>query len=228
MICTLCTCRWFSLSLGGTKGTSPVFLGQSKNTRFPFKPPSADRSTRSWSKGKDFHEFIIHAFQGHLSASICEKLGLSSLDCPMPPSETEVTIEWLRVTAKSIVECTIMPADSLRQDPVYALHRAFMHGAFIYADLRNAIKYEDGNQIIRLWKHWLVYFLGTGRKNYSVEAINLLRNLSCDYPAHIAYIVKHNRCVNMTGRGKVMDQLIEHCNLYVNPLAPLGARVKWR
>ena len=101
-------------------------------------------------------------------------------------------------------------------DAAYAFHRWFMRGCFLYVDLREAIRYEKGEQVIRLWKHWLVYFLGNNRKNYATEAMNLLCNLKCDFPAHIAYIVTHNRAVNMTGKegcAKPLDQLIEYYNL---------------
>ena len=158
--------------------------------------------------------FFIH-FQSHLATSICEYLQLNSLDDHMD-RESELTLEWLKDTAKSIVECTIMPDNSTSLDPIYSFHRSFMHRAFLYADIRNSIRFEDGWQIIRLWKHWLVYFLRTGRKNFAAEAVNMSCDLACDYPSHIAYIVKHNRCVNMSGiegRGKPMDQLIEHYNL---------------
>ena len=83
-------------------------------------------------------------------------------------------------------------------------------------DLRKAIRHEEGTHIIRLWKHWAILFLGTNRKNYSAEAYNLLCNLQASYPKHIAYIVTHNRTVNvhgMPGRGKPIDQMLEHYNL---------------
>ena len=92
--------------------------------------------------------------------------------------------------------------------------RWFMRGCFLYVDLRDAIRYEDGDQVIRLWKHWLVYFLGNKRKNYATEAMNLLCNLKCDFPSHVAYIVTHNRAVNMSGkegRAKPLDQLTTIC-----------------
>ena len=31
--------------------------------------------------------------------------------------------------------------------------------------------------------------MGTGMKNYALEAANLIANLKADFPAHIAYIV---------------------------------------
>ena len=191
---------------------NPRIAGSLSNLRQHIHRLGVDQKGKKFSIGD---EFIIQVFQAHLATSICTQLNLESLDSPVS-TEHPVTLEWLQDKAKGIVESTIMPADSTPQDLVYALHRSFMHGAFLYADLRDSIKFEDGPQIVRLWKHWLVYFLGTGRKNYSVEAVNMLRNLSCDYPAHIAYIVTHNRCVNMSGiegRGKPLDQLIEHYNL---------------
>ena len=88
-----------------------------------------------------------------------------------------------------------------------------MHGTFQYVDLRDVIRYEDGPQIIRSWKHWL---LSGGRINYTFEAVNMLCNMTCNYPPHIAYIVTHNPCANMSGKeekAKSLDQLIEHYNL---------------
>ena len=101
-------------------------------------------------------------------------------------------------------------------DKVLQLSTSFMHAAFLYYDLRQAIRYEDGEHIIRHWKLWLPYFLALGRKNYSNEAANLICNIQADFPKHIAYIAIHNRTVNTTGRtghGKPVDQMVEHYNL---------------
>ena len=107
-----------------------------------------------------------------------------------------------------------MPASST--DPVFEMHRTFLHIAFLYVDLRDAIRYEDGPHRVRLWKLWLPRFIGTGRRNYACETIYLLANLFADLPKHMAYIVMHNRTVNLTGKlghGKPFDQLVEHYNL---------------
>ena len=96
-------------------------------------------------KGKDFsrgEEFIVHAFHDHLAASLSSPDDLAK----------KQSFQWLQSKAAAIVEATIMPATS--HDTAYYLHRCFMHGA----------------QIIRLWKHWLLYFLGAGRKKYTLEA----------------------------------------------------------
>ena len=94
-------------------------------------------------------------------------------------------------------------------DHFYTVH-------FCTWDLRKAIRDEEGDHIIRQWRHWLVLFLGTSRKNYATEALNLLCILAATFPRHIAYLVTNNRTVNMIGanhHGKPLDQMLEHYNL---------------
>ena len=101
-------------------------------------------------------------------------------------------------------------------DPVYNLHRNFLYQAYLYIDLREAVRWENGSHIIRHRKLWLPQFLGTGRKNYAAECVHMLANLSADFPKHLSYIVTHNRTVNVEGipgKGKPIDQMMEHYNL---------------
>ena len=82
-----------------------------------------------------------------------------------------------------------------------------------YVDLRHAIRWENGPQIVRHWKFWIPRFIGTGKKMYAAEAVNMIANLTADFPRHIAYLATHNRTVNTTGKkgcGKAVDQLMEH------------------
>ena len=133
-----------------------------------------------------------------------------SLDTPIVHDRN---LQWLETTAEAIAMQNLYPATS--PDTVYGLHRSFLH---MYVDLRNAIRYEDGEHIIRHWKWWLPRFIATGCKNYALEAANLIANITAKFPKHMAYIAIHNRTVNMDGRcghGKPVDQLMEHYNLYV-------------
>ena len=107
-----------------------------------------------------------------------------------------------------------MPTES--EDPIYSMHRSFLYTGFLYQDRREAVRYEEGSHIITQWKLWLPLFLGTKCYNYATEAVHLLANLKADYPQHIAYIITHNRTVNIDGRpghGKPIDQMVEHYNL---------------
>ena len=156
-------------------------------------------------------EFVLHAFKAHLLASICNHLDIGT---PEDNIEHQVDCQWLQKTAESIVAKTLYPKPS--DDPVHHFHKSFLHLAYLYSDLRTAICWEDGPHIVRHWKIWIPHFLGVGMKNYAHEAANMIANLKADLPAHIAYIATHNRTVNMLGkegRGKPIDQLIEHYNL---------------
>ena len=96
--------------------------------------------------------------------------------------------------------------------------QSFLHLAFLYVDLYNAVHWKKGPQIVRHWKYWLPQFVATGCKNYAAEAIHLIANITAVVPKHTAlyYIAVHNKTVNMDGKpghGKPVNQMIEHYNL---------------
>ena len=102
------------------------------------------------------------------------------------------------------------------RDPVLQLHLDFLHHAYLYVDLREAIRYENGPNIVCHWKLWLPRFLATGSKNYACEAVHHIANLVADFPKYIAFIAAYNGTVNTQnkpGRGKPIDQMMEHYNL---------------
>jgi len=187
---------------------TPAQHGSLSNMRELVRRLQVDKNVKVFNVGD---EFIMHAFKAHLAASICSLLKLKSMSDTLPHQNS---VEWLHSTAEQLVSDTLMPTSSA--DPVFEMHRTFLHIAFLYVDLREAIRYENGPHIIRLWKLWLPRFIGTGRRNYACEAIHLLTNLLADLPKHLAYIAMHNRTVNSTGKlghGKPFDQLVEHYNL---------------
>lgn len=168
---------------------TPSQAGSLSNLREMVCRTQVEKSVKVFSVGD---EFLLHAFQAHLSARICHLLGIKNttdkIDHPR-------SLQWLKQKAEALVTDTLYPETSI--DPVYGMHRAFLHTAFLYIDLRNAIRWEDGPHIIRHWKLWLPRFVGTGCNNYSTEAVNHLTNVIADFPRHIAYIAVHNRTVNM-------------------------------
>lgn len=158
-------------------------------------------------------EFLLHIFKSHLISAICHHLKASS---PSDTIQHERTHDWLRRIAETITTVTVMPLNTDTGDSVYFFHRQFMRAAFLYIDLRNAIRFENGEHIVRLWKFWLLYFLSTGKRNYSCETANMICNIKADFPKALAYIATHNRTVNMHGKpgyGKPIDQMMEHYNL---------------
>jgi hypothetical protein len=167
---------------------SPTQAGSLCNIRELIRRVQVDKA------GKAFivcDEFLLHAYKGHLIAAICTVL---HIDTPEATIEHESTLQWLEATADSIASQTLYPSSPCT-DPVYSLHRAILHTGFLYSDLRLAIRFEEGNHIIRHWKLWLPRFLGTGCKNYANEAANHIVNLTARFPRHIAYIATYNRTV---------------------------------
>lgn len=164
-----------------------------------------DRNVKVFNVGD---EFLVHTFKAHLLASISSKLKLKSLSEAIIQHEHSLT--WLKATAEHLVNETIMISTE------NTMQRSFLHTAFLYLDLRNAIRFEDGPHIVRHYKLWLPKFIGTGRRNYAVECVNMIGNLCADFPKHISYIATHNRTVNINGKlghGKPIDQMVEHYNL---------------
>ena len=182
--------------------------GSLANLRAYINRTLVDKAGKTFSVGD---EFVVHAFRAHLIAAACTHLGVNSPTELVPHEQSQ---EWLVGTAKAIVEKEVMPRES--KDHIYAHHRSFLHCGFLYTDLRNSIRQEEGEHIVRAWKHWAILFLGTNRKNYYNEAFNLICNLQATFPEHVAYIAMHNRTVNIEGKpghGKPIDQMLEHYNL---------------
>lgn len=178
------------------------------NLREIIRRTQVDKTVKVFNVGD---EFLVHAFRAHLTAGILTHFAIKST---CDPIEHTTTKEWLVETAEKLVISLLMPQQS--DDSAYNLHCAFLHHAFLYVDLREAIRWENGPQIVRHWKWWLPRFLSTGRKNYAAEAVHVICNIFADFPKHMAYIATHNRTVNLQGKpghGKPVDQLIEHYNL---------------
>ena len=186
---------------------TPAEQGSLCNMKEQIRRNQVDKSVKVFSVGD---EFLLHVFKAHLAARVCTKLSLNSTSDNFPH---EASLVWLQTTAEELVTETLRTPPS---DTIYGRHRAFLHLAFLYMDIRNAIRFEDGPHIVRLWKLWLPRLIGTGRNNYAVECVHLIANLCAEFPKHLSYIATHNRTVNMegkVGRGKPIDQMIEHYNL---------------
>ena len=138
-------------------------------------------------------KFIVHAFRARIIASICCHL---KLKLPDDEINHDIIWQWLENTAPAIVAKALYPEQS--KDSVYHFHKSFVNMAFLLTPILEwlYVNWEDGPHI-RHWKLWIPHFMGTGIKNYTLEAANLIVNLKADFPAHIAYIVSNNCTVNI-------------------------------
>ena len=166
-------------------------------------------------------EFLKHALEAHLTASLITFLNISATSNLIVQDATIITKSLLNETAERFANEVLVigtDEDDHDADNLYNFHRSFLRMALLYEDLRKAIKYVDGPRVIQHWRMWLPYFLTTKRSNYSNEAANLLANLKADFSKRLAYIVTHNRAVNspgISGHGKAIDMAVEHHNLVI-------------
>ena len=177
--------------------------------------------TAAAKKFQQSDEFLKHALEAHLTASLITFLNISATSDLIVQDATIITNSWLNETAERFANDVLVigtDKDDHDADNLYNFHRSFLRMALLYEDLREAIKYEDGPRVIQHWRMWLLYFLATKRSNYSNEAANLLANLKAVFSKRLAYIVTHNRAVNslgIPGHGKAIDMAVEHHNLVI-------------
>lgn len=184
---------------------SPSQPGSLCNLREVIRRTQVDKAVKVFNTAD---EFLMHVFRAHLLTSVIASLGIHDVSDSIIHQDSK---EWLHNQAEKLVKEILMPQTV--DDPVHMLHKSFLHHAFLYVDLRGAIRWEDGPQIVR---RWIPRFICTGKKNYAAEAVNMVANLTADFPKHIAYLATHNRTVNTEGKlghGKPVDQLMEHYNL---------------
>ena len=176
--------------------------------------PGSLCNMREYISHKQVDKEARRVSNAHIQVSPPSQSVLSARCCLSILRNHTATLEWLQQKAKNLVQQCLQPYQS--EDPIYHLHRSFLQAAFQYIDLRYAIRWEDGPQVIRHWKLWLPRFLGTGCKNHSMGAVELLSNIiHANFPRNIAYIALHNRTVNLDGkpgRGKPLDFMMEHYN----------------
>ena len=187
---------------------TPAQPGSLCNLREVIRQTQVDKAVKVFNTAD---EFLMHTFRAHLLTSVTSSLGISDASHSIPHDDSK---EWLSDLAEKLVKEILMPQTAT--DPIHMFHKSFLHHAFLYVDLREAIRWEDGPQIVRHWKWWIPRFIGTGKKNYAAEAVNMIANMTADFPKHLAYLATHNRTVNTEGKpghGKPVDQLMEHYNL---------------
>ena len=123
----------------------------------------------------------------------------------------------------NVIIITIVLTSSLTDQPppVKCVDRMNMYATevlmlgMLWHNFHDAIKEGDGNRLIRCWKFNLLAFKSARRKNYSIEALNLLLQVNHILSPREAAQVKWCRSVNTSGRqghNIPMDLHLEHFN----------------
>ena len=208
---------------------SATEIGSLSSLKLLLNRKKVDKDAKQFQSSDEFQHHVMEAY---LVASLTCFLGMQTPEQEPPSTGTGISFQWLTDQARDFVEQVVaVPRDhtEVGADQIFNRHRCYLHASLLYHDLRNAIRCEDGPSIIAQWRWWLVYFLASKRTNYSQEAANLLANLKSNFSERMAYIVTHNRTVNVSGhpgRGKPIDMAIEHHNLILkNALRSSGLNV---
>ena len=138
--------------------------------------------TKFNSLSKPLDQFVLHRLKSNYRAGspsdmvLVQDLRVHLISTPVSASTSQLPTStgsqlsqlWLEETASSFIHKVVwVPSDSHTHeaDSVYNQHRSFLHAAFLYTDLRNAVRCEDGPRII---SHSGAYagFLKGGSKIY--------------------------------------------------------------
>lgn len=106
-------------------------------------------------------------------------------------------------------------SSSDQHDGVKAYASEVLSLGLILMEFIDGIREGDGNRIIRCWQYMLLLFKANKRKNYAIEALNLLIQLNFTLSPRMAAQLKWNRTVNVhgkPGRNVSADLEMEHLN----------------
>lgn len=114
-------------------------------------------------------------------------------------------------------------------DLVRAYACSVMTHGLLLMEFNDAIKEGDGDRILRCWSYFMIIFKTTDRRNYCIEAFNMLMQYHFIFPPRLAAQLKWNRTVNVHGRpGKniACDLHMEHLNREAKSfMGGLGANI---
>lgn len=79
---------------------------------------------------------------------------------------------------EQFVDINYPSSTSKDDDHVCAYAKEVLSLGLLFVEFKDAIREGDGEQIIRCWRYFLLLFKSADRKNYSVEAFNLLLSMS--------------------------------------------------
>ena len=100
-----------------------------------------------------------------------------------------------------------------------------------YLEFSHAICEGDGDRVLRCWRYMLPMFISSGRKNYAIEALNLLVQHDFSLLPRQAAELIWGRFINTTGlpgRNIPNDLHMEHLNRSVKTAFKILVQIKRR
>lgn len=112
-------------------------------------------------------------------------------------------------------------------DQLFGYAKELLSLGLFYMEYNDAVREGDGNRVLRCWRYLLPLFKYSGRKNYSIEAFNLLYSYYFVLSPRQSHQLLWSRFVNtsgLPGRNIACDLHMEHLNrLCKDAMCGLGA-----
>ena len=188
-------------------------------------------------------EFFLLVVEGHICTAAMQLFNMSSLDDEpslqyFPQESMKLTSQhcWklMILAIKKIIDSFVdisYPKASTEEDEdnVCAYAKEVMSLGLLLMAFIDGICEGDGERIIRCWRYFLPLFKASGRKNYVIEAFNLLLQYEYVFTPRLRQQVMWERTVNIhgrPGRNVSMDLHMEHINRACkNAMGTLGSNI---
>jgi L1 cell adhesion molecule like protein len=194
---------------------------------------SIDRRNVSASMENDFNscdDFFNLVVRCHIIASTMEYLNMKSIsDTPSHPKLKEDLWVESKDTRKDILQSIVNEIvrkyvdmepsfdkhSNNEHDKVQCYASELLSSGLFYLEFADSIKEGDGNRILRCWRFLLLIFKATQRKNYSIEALNLLCQNHFFLSERQSMQLLWSRSINthgIAGHNIPSDLFMEHLN----------------
>ncbi len=116
----------------------------------------------------------------------------------------EDRLELIQTIAMKIVDMFVDVSFNDHKDFTYVdktnlYARNLLSLGLFYFEYSDAIREGDGERVLRCWRYMLPMFISSGRKNYAIEAFNLLLQHDFSLPPRQAAKLIWGRFVNTSG-----------------------------
>lgn len=174
-------------------------------------------------------EFFLLVTEAHICALAMKMFGMTKFDdtpssTHFPEKCTNLTSDdrWklMQLAIEEMVNSYIdisfpTPDTKSDDDHVRAYAKELTSLGLLLMEFVDAVREGDGERIVRCWRYFLPIFKVSGRKNYVIEAFNLLFKYEYCFTPRMKEQLMWERTINTHGRiGKnvSMDLHMEHIN----------------
>jgi L1 cell adhesion molecule like protein len=162
------------------------------------------------------------ALDGHIIAAALSYLNMTNIsDTPsiqVTDSSTEYRGDLLHQICSGIVSRFVQlkfEKSTSEADGVYGYACKLLSLGLFYREFTDSIREGEGTRCLRCWRYLLLVFKATGRKNYSIEAFNMLAQYHFIFSPRQSHQLLWSRFVNvhgLPGRNIPCDLYMEHLN----------------